>query len=181
MILIGAFCFAPSVHFFAVRQKENIRWFENVAVVFVLLFFSVASTFLGVNVFRASVERDARRYAEEALHRLFVEDDTVFLLEEATALWKNNPYGNLRITQVMTQKYIRLGYVENTRVTGMALRSFYEFPATVRYSGIVDGEGFARCGQVLLRLEIHRSVDGWRINGVWWQCLNTRGVPEAGG
>lgn len=178
-LLIGAFCFAPSVHFFAVRQKENIRWPEKVlvAVVFLLLFAVVASTFLGVNLSRRFVERDAVRYGEEALRRVFVDEDTAFLLEQASQAWKNNPYGNLGVTYPLTQKDMQLGPVESTRVTGVNLRSYYEYPASLRYEGVIAGEGFAACGVVLLRLQLHRTASEWRINGFEWQCPSTRPVP----
>jgi len=182
-LLIGAFCFAPSVHFFAVRQKENIRWPEKliVGVVFVLLIISCFSTLIGVNLYRGSLEHEARLYGEEALRRIFAQDDTAFLLDEATELWRNNPDGDLGVTHILTQKVMRLGYVENTRVTGVRLQSFYEFPFKLRYAGVIDGEGFARCGQVLLRLEVHHATGDWRINGLRWQCLNTRMLPDSGG
>jgi hypothetical protein len=175
-LLIGAFCFAPSVHHFAVRQKENIRWPEKVvvAVVVLALFASVVAAWLGVSLSRSFVEGDARRFGEEALRRLFAENDTAFLLESVTDAWKNNQYGNLGVTRVLTEKEMRLGWVENTRVSDVALRSFYDFPATLRYAGMINGAGIARCGAVVLRLEVHRLGDEWRINGVWWQCLNTR-------
>ncbi|MFN2507678.1 MAG: hypothetical protein ABR589_02785 [Chthoniobacterales bacterium] len=174
-LIVGALCFAPSVHFFAVRQKENIRWPEKaiVAVVFLLLLASVFSALVGVNLYRITMEREARRYGEEALRRIFIENDTGFLLDEATERWKQNPHGALGVTRPLTDKYLRLGDVQNTRVTVVAVRSLYEFPARVRYVGVIDGHGFARCGQVNLRLEVNRSAQGWRISGFWWQCPNT--------
>jgi hypothetical protein len=175
-IVVGAFCFAPSVHFFAVRQKENIRLPEKLIVgaVFLILLVSSFSALIAVNVYRSAVQRDAEEYGEEALNRIFVQDDTAYLLGEATDLWRNNPYGNLGVTQVVTDKYMRLGYVENTRVKKVTLQSFFQFPAKVRYAGVVEGEGIARCGLVILRLEVQHSAGRWHINRVGWQCLNTR-------
>ena len=171
--MIGGCLFAPSVHFFAVRQRAEIRWPEKLAVagVFLLLIASFFSAFVGVNLYRATIQREAQNYGEEALRRIFVQNDTMFLLDQASDLWKQRN-GNLGVTLPMTEKYLRLGEVENTRVTGTGLRSFYEFPAKLRYRGLIDGSGVARCGQVSLRLEVTRSMDGWRINGFWWQCPN---------
>lgn len=103
-LIIGAFCFAPSVHFFAVRQKEHIRWPEKLVVagVFVLLLASFFSALIGVNVYRATIQREATHYGEEALRRIFVENDTMFLLSEASELWKTR-YGTLGVTQPLTE------------------------------------------------------------------------------
>ncbi|MDQ6859537.1 MAG: hypothetical protein M3032_00040 [Verrucomicrobiota bacterium] len=178
-IIVGAFFFAPSVHFFAVRQKEEIRWPEKLIVgaVFLILLASFMSALIGVNLYRAAVQRDAEDYGEEALNRIFVQDDTAYLLAEATDLWRNNARGNLGVTQVVTDKYMRLGYVENTRVKKVTLRSLFEFPSHVRYAGLVEGEGMAGSGLVILRLELRQSAGHWRINGVSWQPLNTRASP----
>jgi len=180
-LLLGAFCFAPSVHFFAVRQKESLRWPEKLVVgaAFLILLLSVIATFLGITFSRNELERDARHYGEEALRRIFVQNDTTFLLGQASDQWKN-PYGNLAITDVLTNKVMRLDTVENTRVTGVKLQTRYEFPAKMRYGGIIEGEGLAKCGVVLLWLEIQLPEDDWRINGVWWECLNTRSWPHPG-
>lgn len=169
--IIGACCFAPSVHFFAVRQKENIRWPEKVivAVVFLLLLGSVFTALIGVNAYRSLIERDAVHYGEETLRRIFADNDTAYLLGEATDAWRNRS-GDVGVTWPLTQKYLRLGEVQSTRVSGVTLRSFYEFPTKVHYIGVIDGVGFAKCGQVMLRLEVHRSAEGWRINGFWWKC-----------
>ena len=178
-LVMGAYLFAPSVHFFAVRQRERIRWPEKliVAAVFAVLVVSFFSALVAISVARSVTQLDAKRFGEEALRRIFVENDTGFVFAAATYLWKSNPRGTVGIATVMTSKHVDLGYVENTRVTDMKLRLLYDHPAKLRYAGVVDGEGFARCGAVLLRLEVERSADDWRINGLWWQCLNTRTAP----
>ncbi|MDQ6622384.1 MAG: hypothetical protein M3Y86_02715 [Verrucomicrobiota bacterium] len=170
-LLIGAFCFAPSVHFFAVRQKEHIRWPEKLAaaVIFVLLLVSFFTALLGVNAYRAATQREATHYGEEAFRRIFVENDTAFLLEEANARWKERD-GNLGVTAPLTDKAMRLGDVTNTRVTNVALLSFYQFPSRIDYRGVIDGYGSARCGQVSLRLQISRPSGAWQIDGFWWKC-----------
>ena len=172
-LVIGAFCFAPSVHFFAVRQKEHIRWPEKLAVagVFLLLIGSCFLTLLGVNTYRVGLEREARHYGEEALRRMFVENDTAYLLGEADQAWLARS-GNLGVTRPLTEKFIYLGAVWNTRVTKAELRSLYRYPATLDQVGIVDGLGYAKCGEVALRLQVVRTQDGWRISGFWWRCIN---------
>ncbi len=169
--VVGACLFAPSVHFFAVRQKSEIRWPEKlvVAAVFLLLVGSLALALVGVNLYRGGVQREAERYGARALQRVFGETDTVFLLNEISDPFLQK-YSRFGITQLMADTSMRLGPVQNLHTTRCELRSFYRFPMAVAYAGVVDGEGSAACGPVSLRVEVLRFPDGWRINGIWWRC-----------
>jgi hypothetical protein len=171
-LLIGAFFFAPSVHHFALRQKESIRWPEKLIVsgAFLLLAMSLLLALVALGFDRADVEREAQRYGMESLQKIFVENDTYYLLAEASEEWLHQPAGNLAVTQPLTDKVMRLGNVEYVRVTKTELHPIYRFPLTVGYVGLIDGEGQGRCGAVWLRLAVTRSAQGWRINGFWWRC-----------
>ncbi len=173
-LFIGAFCFAPSVHFFAIRQRERIRWPEKliVAAVFLVLAASFFSALMGMNLYRFTVQREAEHYASTGMQKIFTENDTAYLLAEVTDEWRNQPGGNLAVTAPLTDKVVRLGDVENIRVTHTGLRAVYKFPMSLQYAGFVDGEGQAKCGPVRLRLIVTRLTSGWRINGFSWQCLN---------
>jgi hypothetical protein len=111
-LFIGAFCFAPSVHFFARHQKEQIRWPEKLVVVaiFFLLAGSVLFALLGIGAFTASVREEAEDYGRKALRRVFAENDTVFLLDEANAAVMER-YGRLGLSGIT----IRFPLMTNAR------------------------------------------------------------------
>ena len=173
-LIVGAFCFAPSVHFFALRQRERIRWPEKLVVVaiFFILAGSCCLALVGMAAYRTLVQREAEDYGSSALQKIFAENDTVYLLGEASDEWLHQPAGNLAVTAPLTQKLLQLGDVENVRVTKTELHPVYKFPLTISYVGVIDGEGRGRCGAVWLRLAVTRSQTGWRINGFWWRCWN---------
>ncbi len=169
--VVGILLFAPSVHFFAVRQRKQIRWLEKLIVVagFLLLIASLFFALIGINVYRAGVQREAERYGQTALRRLFVENDTTFVLNESSDAFRTR-FGQLGISELIADKFMRVGDVTDVHVTGSTLHSRYTFPVTISYAGEVFGEGDAACGKVRVRLEVLRSADDWRIHGFWWHC-----------
>lgn len=169
---VGASYFAPSVHHFARRQKENIRWPEKLIVggALLLLAGSCGAALAVLGLQRTLVQREGARYGETSLQRIFVENDTYYLLGEASEEWLHQPAGNLGVTAPLTDKLLRLGAVENVRVTKVELHPIYRFPLAFAYSGFIDGEGQGRCGAVALRLQVWQTPRGWRINGFWWRC-----------
>src|ERR1041385_6712582 len=73
-LMVGCYLgLAPSVYFFAKRQKEKVRWTESLAVagVFVLLLGSVYAGVLGLAGYKAALEREAREFADTAFQRVF--------------------------------------------------------------------------------------------------------------
>src|SRR5207248_413170 len=84
---VGAYLgLAPSVYFFAKRQRESIRWMEAVAVavVFLVLLGSLSAGIVGLVRYRVSLEEQARQFADAAFRNIFREHDTYFLLDHAS-------------------------------------------------------------------------------------------------
>lgn len=78
---------APSVYFFALRQKEVVRWKESliVAAVFGLLLVSAGAAMLALFGYKAHLESRGRAFADRAFRRIFVDGDSEFLRSHATA------------------------------------------------------------------------------------------------
>ncbi len=173
---LGVTCFAPSVHFFAVRQRERIRWPEKliVAGVFVVLFASAGMASLGFNLYTAAVQQEAVAFEETAMRRLFAQNDTAYLLAHASDAFARK-YGREGLSGLLARKGMRLGELHDLQILGRPdgnLRMRYAFPARIEYSGIVDAVATGDCGPVQLRVIVLRSADGWRVDGFWWQCMN---------
>lgn len=162
------------MHFFAVRQREKIRWPEKLAVaaVFLLLLVSFALAFIGFNFHRLQMQQEAQRYGESALRHLFLENDTAYLLDQASEDFYHE-YGRLRLSQILVQKALRLGDVHDLHLTSTNLRSVYVFPATFGYLGVVDADAIGNCGAVHLRVQVLHVPTGWRVRGLWWHCAGT--------
>src|SRR6202023_2779962 len=73
-IATGAYLgFAPAVHFFAQRQKEQRSWTHSLAVatVFALLIVSLATGTFGLFYYRQRAQQDALAFADTAFERIF--------------------------------------------------------------------------------------------------------------
>ena len=84
-LVVGCYLgFAPSVYFFAKRQRESVRWMESliVAAVFLLVLGSLGAGVLGLMGHKAHLEQEARRFADTAFKRIFSDHDTYFLLDQ---------------------------------------------------------------------------------------------------
>jgi hypothetical protein len=168
---VGAALFAPSVHFFAVRQRERIRWLEKLvlASVFALLFASFWFGLLALKFMSTGVRREAYDEGTAVLRRVFVENDTRYLFEHASDELFTR-YGQAGLSGMLANKYIRTGDMRDLRVTRADVRPLYAFPATIRYLAEADGEAAAQCGVVHMRVQMLRSAGDWRITGTYWRC-----------
>ena len=170
---MGAALFAPSVYFFAVRQRERIRWPEKLVVVavFLLLFGSLVAALFGFAFNRAGVQQNAAQYGERALDRLFVHNDTAFLYGAATESFSSK-YGEPGLSELMARKYMLLGDTRALKIIDTKVRTNFSLPMTISYAAVVTAEGTAECGPVRVAVEVHRGDDGWKVHGLWWKCLN---------
>lgn len=173
---LGVTCFAPSVHFFAVRQRERIRWPEKliVAGVFIVLFASAALASVAFNLYTAAVRQEAVAFEETALRRIFAQHDTAFLLAHASDPFARK-YGPEGLSGLLARSYMRVGELRNLQLHGPFERNLqvhYAFPARIDYSGVLNASAMGDCGPVQLRVIVLRAADGWRIDGFWWQCMN---------
>lgn len=170
-VFVGAACFAPSVHFFAIRQREKIRWREKLAAaaIFGLLIASSVFTFLGLIFYTEGVQRDERRDGETVLRRLFVQNDTRFLLDHASAPFFDK-YKQRGLSWLLQQQFVQMGELHNFTVTGTTLQTHYSFPATFIHTGVVHGVADTDCGRAQLRVLLVGSPRNWKIDGFSWQC-----------
>lgn len=118
---------APSVYFFALRQKEVVRWKESlvVAAVFALLLLSVGAGILALYGCKAHLEN--RAFADKAFRRVFVDGDTNFLRSHATERLMQEE-GWEKLSRFMAGRYMAIGVVRDVRpARGNAFG--YAFPA----------------------------------------------------
>ena len=183
MMVWGMFCiatgayfgFAPSVHFFAVRQKENRYWLEALAFagVFCLLLISLGASILGIFRYQAYLREELREFADTAFERVFTNHDTNFLLDHATSRALTLPNGRFRLTKFLQDATIRAGDVhEIQKATGEPVVR-YVFPATLFGDGEMRAEGVGSHGRIVLVLRVVGQPGDWQIDNIAWFFPNT--------
>jgi hypothetical protein len=170
-IATGAYLgFAPSVHFFAVRQKEKRNWVESVAIafVFVLMLLSLASGVLGLLRYKTRLREEALEFANTAFQRVFSDHDTYFLLDHATTRLLMPPYGRAKLTKFLQDVTLRAGDVHAIRPANGFVILRYSFPAALLAEGEMKSEGAGLHGRVLLRMRIGGAAGDWKIDTITW-------------
>jgi hypothetical protein len=167
---VGCALLAPSVHHFALRQREQIRWPEKLAVVavFLLLMGSFVTGLFGFALQNYSVRRDAEEFGTRALRRVFVEKDTRFVQDHASEALLLR-YGRDGLSVMMQRRYMSMGEVGEMEFTGCTLSTRYRFPAAISYVAIVDGRGRSEWGPVRVQVVLADTGSGWRIDAVQWR------------
>lgn len=177
--LLGLYClvvgcylaFAPSVYFFAKRQKETVRWMESLAIagVFVVLLGSLVAGVFGLLAYKANAEREAREFADRAFHRIFSAHDTAFLLEHASDRLVTAAGSRASLTQFMQDATMRAGDVHEIEPPAGSLRFWYSFPLQVASEGpmTVAGKG-ERFRRIRMQLIIGDASGDWQIHAIRW-------------
>ena len=161
---------APAVYFFAMRQRESVRWKESLAIagVFLLLLASLAAGALGLAGYKAQMEREGRRFVDTAFKRIFADHDTYFVLDHVTDTLMNESGGRPRLTMFMQDAHMRAGEVHDIQRAVGRLRFWYLFPTRLGSVGIMTAEGVGDHGLIRMQMRVVESVGEWKIDGVQW-------------
>lgn len=160
--------FAPSVYFFAARQKENRSWLDVLIVTFVfsLLLASFAAATLGIFRYQAELQNEARDFANTAFDRIFTRHDTYFLLDRATARMMNEHNGRFRLTQFLQDATLRAGDVDDIKNATGELLVRYGFPMSLSGEGEMHAEGVGSRGRIVLHLRVVGEPGDWKIDDI---------------
>lgn len=173
-LVVGCYLgFAPSVYFFAKRQRESVRWMESlvIAAVFLLLLGSLAFGVLGLIGYKVHLEQEARRFTHTAFTRIFADHDTYFLLESATDRLLGAGGGRERGTQFMQDAHMRAGDVHDIKPSVGSLRFRFSFPLNLGSEGEMIAEGVGDRGRVRMHMRVVEAGGAWKIDAVWWTYL----------
>jgi hypothetical protein len=190
VVAVGIYCFAtgaylalaPSVYFFAKRQRESVRWMESliVAAVFLLLLGSLGAGVFGLLGYKANLEREARRFADTAFNRIFVEHDTYFFLEHASDRLLQDAGGREALTRFMQDATMRAGEVHDIQPPAGRLRFSFLFPSHLGSEGEMVTEGKGDHGRIRMQLIVGEgSGGGWTIHGIRWMYLAPTSAPRS--
>jgi len=165
--------FAPSVYFFAKRQRESFRWMESlvVAAVFLILLGSLALGAIGLLRYKAHLEQQARRFAYTAFTRIFSDHDTYFLLDNSTDRLLLENDGRALATRFMQDAHLRAGDVHDIKPAAGALRFWYSFPLDLGSEGEMRAEGVGDRGRIRMHLRLGEAGGAWKIDAIWWTYL----------
>ena len=170
---------APSVYFFALRQKETVRWKESLAVaaVFVLLLCSFGAAIVGLFGYKAHLESRGRGFADRAFRRVFVDGDSNFLRSHLTEDTLQQ-IGWDRMSRFMTDHYMRLGIVQNMRPAQGRLQFWFRFPGTLVSQGRMSAYADSEQGPVRLDMVILEGGGEWQIAALTWRFVDPAAVPR---
>ena len=169
---------APSIYFFALRQKEVVRWKESlvVAAVFALLLASVGAAMIALFGYKAHLENRGRAFAERAFRRIYVEGDTDFLRKHATERLMQEE-GWERLSRFMADRYMRVGIARNVRPARGRLRFRFRFPGTLISEARMGTHAESDQGPVWLQMVIVETGGEWRIDSLWWRYADPSALP----
>jgi hypothetical protein len=171
--VIGCYmAFAPSVYFFAKRQREKVRWSESLltALGFFVLFGVLAAGFLGLLGYRARMEREAREFADHAFRRIFTEHDTQFLLEHASDRLQQAAGDRARLTGFLQQEFMQAGDVHEIAPPSGSLRFWYSFPLRLSSEGVMRSQGFGERSGIQMQMIIGDASGEWQIHAIHWHA-----------
>jgi hypothetical protein len=178
-VAVGLYCLgtgvylalAPSVYFFAKRQRETVRWMESlvIAATFLLLLGSLSAGVIGLLGYKAHLERKARAFADTALTRIFADHDTYFLLENATDRLLEAGGGQPGLSRFMQSAAMHAGDVHDIKPSAGSLRFSYSFPLRLSSEGQLSTEGIGDHGRrIRMYLNIGEVDGAWKIDAIWW-------------
>ena len=174
-------CFSPSIYFFALRQREVVRWREAflIAVVCFLLLLSVGATLAGLVILRQRWNRDTTAFAIEANHRIYHDRDYDWVRARVTASSFQN-HGAERLRYFFEDNRDRLGQVgpvtEPRTMINLRLQWPLELTATVRF----DAKASTARGPVAVHEILQGGAGGWQIDHIWWTYLPMTEAGPAG-
>jgi hypothetical protein len=173
LYLLGAGCYvalAPSVYFFAIRQRETHDWKMTVLVAasFGLLIASLATAVYGLGIYRTQMQSEARDFVDAAFSRVFAQHDTYFLLDHLTARNLAPPFGRGYWTKFLQVTTIRAGDVRGMQPASGSVRLRYLFPATLYVDGVMATEGICDRGRITMEMRMGGLPGNWQIEDVRW-------------
>ena len=170
---------APSVYFFALRQKETVRWKESLAVaaVFALLLVSFGTGLVTLARYKSHLETRAHAFADRTFRRVFVDGDSEFLKNHATARLMQEE-GWDRLSLFMADRYMKLGVASEIRPARGPLRFWFRFPSTLLSEGQMSAFAMSEHGPVRFDARVGRASGDWEIDAIWWRFVDPAAVPR---
>jgi hypothetical protein len=173
--------FAPSVYFFAKRQRETVRRTESlfIALSFLVLLASLVAGVVGLLGYKANLERQARTFADHAFSRIFTDHDTEFLLENASPSLLNGPGGRAGLTKFLQQATMGAGDVHDIEQPVGTIRFWYSFPFRLASEGNIAASGTGTWNRIRMQLIIGEAGGEWKIHAIHWHADYSAVVPSA--
>ena len=170
---------APSVYFFALRQKTRVRWQQSLAVaaVFALLLLSFGTAVFTLAVYKGHLEKRAHEFANRTFRRVFVDGDTEFLKNNATARLMQQE-GWDRLSRFMADRYMQMGVARDIKPARGRLRFWFQLPATLGSEGRMTAYAMADHGAVRLDVLIGEADGQWQIDQIVWRYVDPASVPR---
>lgn len=171
LLCMGAYlALAPSVYFFAKRQRESVRWLEAlvVAAAFLVLLGSIGCGIVGLLAHKASLEQEARQFADTAFRSIFTEHDTYFMLDHASKNLLDTGGGREGLTRFLQATTIQAGDVGDIQPAQGTVRFRYSIPLQLGSEGEMITEGRGDRGRIRLRMVVIETGNDWTIDAIRW-------------
>jgi hypothetical protein len=168
---VGAYLgLAPSVYFFAKRQRESVRRKEAlvIAAVFLLLLGSVGAGIAGLAGYKANLEREARQFADIAFRSIFAEHDPHFVIDHASDRLVAFVGGREALTSSLQAATMRFGDVPEMQPARGSLRFWFVFPSHFGSEGEMIADGKGTYGRIRMHLIVGEAGGAWAIHSIHW-------------
>jgi hypothetical protein len=176
VLIASYFCLAPSVYFFAKRQREKRDWKRSfsMAAVFVLVFLTLFLGGVGFQAYKLQLETEAREFGDMVFAHTFSDHDLYFCIGQMTEQALAASGGRNQMTQFLKYTLEQAGDVHDIHRTASHLAISYLFPTRIRCAGVVLAEGSGLRGPVQLHLAVTKEHEGWRIENISWHYRGQR-------
>ena len=170
---------APAVYFFAIRQKETVRWKESlvVAAVFALLLVSFGTGLVTLAGYKSHLETRAHAFADRAFRRVFVDGDAEFLKNNVTARVMQQE-GWDRLSWFMADRHMKLGVATDISPARGRVRFWFRFPSTIVSEGRMSAYAASEHGPVRFDAHVGHVGGEWQIDSIWWRFVDPAVVPR---
>ncbi len=165
-------CFSSSIHFFALRQRETVRWLEAVlmAGVCLVLLSSIAVAIVLLVGVRETWKRDATVFAMEANHRIYQDYDSEWVTARLNPISVQN-FGEQRLKNFFWNNRVQIGRAKSFDEPQSHILMRLTWPPDLVGTVRIDCRAQTLGGVVMTHEIIDGRRDDWRLTRMWWDFV----------
>ena len=155
---------SPAVYAFARRQRENVTWWQSLAIGagFLLVLGSIGSAVFAFQIYKSGLEQEATEFAQLAFRRVFQNHDATFLEAHSTRSRKNS-----RPTEFINMVDDQLGQPLEVGPFGGPFHARLE-GRQIALSGRLEARAVFETGAAWVHIDVAGKEREWAIEHISW-------------